>query len=79
MSKIPKFLICTNPMFSEENQFILCTSKPEMLIRVVREPGKRFQLEIERVFSGTEDQIEGALARAHDWFIAYSNKMKTGS
>lgn len=75
MGNIPKFLICNNPMYSEENLFILCSAKPEMLIRVINPKGN-FSLEIEKIYDDQGADTDKALKRAHDWYVAYRNSNK---
>lgn len=71
MADLPKFLICTNPMFSDENLFILRTSKPCILLRVNQYKDGKFDLSIEQIYSGDKRQIEQIMQRAREWYIAY--------
>ena len=73
MSKIPRFLLCTNPMYSEPNLFILSTGKPSILIRVNNPDEKTFSLTVEKVYADDFDDTAGVLARARDWFVACKN------
>lgn len=78
-NNIPKFLICTNPMYSEENLFILRTSRPCMLMRVKDHPDGSFELTIERIYSEDQGRAEMILKRAHEWYLAYKIKKKNKS
>lgn len=66
--KISKFLICTNPMVGSE-QYIFCSRDPEMLLKV-NQAGGEINLEVMEVYSGTQEDVDKAINRAKDWYIA---------
>lgn len=70
MKKTPRFLLCQNPLIEEKHLFILSTRRGELLMKVVDHPDKTFNLEIEKVYSATDQEIQWALNDATKWYIS---------
>jgi hypothetical protein len=69
MKKTPRFLLCQNPLIEEKHLFILSTRRGELLMKVIDNPDKTFSLEIEKIYSATEDEVRYALHDATKWYI----------
>lgn len=69
MKKIPRFLLCENPLLEERILFILSTRGGEMLMRIVDHPDKTFSLEVEKIYSATDKEVHYTLIDAKKWYI----------
>lgn len=67
--KIPRFLLCNNPMVDSNTKFLLSTRKPKALFIIIPSQNS-FSLELYELYQGTDKEVSQAVSRAQSWYIS---------